>query len=107
MSKIYVAEFPGTGGTDQGDSVPLFPVPPLAEQNVTVSSVAVNIANAFQPATVWVEVSTDTTCSISWGPLATITTATATSNCRLAPNERIARRVPKGQAYGISVISNT
>ncbi len=106
MSKIYVAEYPGLGATDQSDSVPLLVVPPLAEQNVVVSSTAVNLANAFGPNTKWVEVSTDTTCSISWGPLATITTAT-TTNCRLAPNERILRRVPQGQSYGVSVIANT
>ncbi len=90
MSKIYVAEFGGLSG-DKSDVIAL-PVPPIAEQNVTVSAGNSQITTAFNPLTKYIEISTDTTCSIAIGPMGATTASLI--NCRLQPNERIVRRIP-------------
>lgn len=95
MSKIYVAEYSGLAGTDQGDSVPLLALPPLAEYTVIVSAGSSGAPQAFQPQTKFIEVSTDTTCSIAVGIFpGTVGTGSATlSNQRLNANERVLRRI--------------
>lgn len=95
MSQIYVAEFPGLGRTENGDSVDVFPLPTV-EYNVIVSAASSGAAAPFQQSTRWVEVSTDTTCSIAFGlfPGVIGTGSAAVTNCRLNANERVRRRVP-------------
>lgn len=99
MSKIYVAEFPGLAATDQGDSVSLVPLPPTVEYTVIVSAGSSGAAQPFLPTTKFIEVSTDTTASIAIGlfPGVIGTGSAGLTNCRLAPNERVLRRVPYSQ----------
>jgi hypothetical protein len=91
MSKIYVAEFAGLGGTDQGDSVPILAIPATVEYTIIVSAASSGAAQAIQPTTKFVEISTDTTCSFVIG---TSGGAALLTNCRLQTNERVIRRVP-------------
>jgi len=114
MSKIYVAEFSGLGGTDQGDSVNILGIPSLAEYSIIVSAGSSG-GPALQPTTKFVELSTDTTASFAIGGVAGVVgTGSATlSNCRLSPGERIVRRVPFSQgtpqaaaAYSIFTTAN-
>lgn len=102
MTKLYVAEYSGLAATAQSDSVVVVPAPPTAEQVVDYTA-GVAASTAFNPSTTFVEVSTDAICSIAFGtaPVAAIT------NCRLNANERKLFRVPAGQAYKVSAITNT
>ena len=95
MSKIYVAEFPSLGTTDQSDSVNILPVPSTVEYTIIVSAGSSG-GPTLQPSTKFVEISTDTTASIAFGgaPGTLGTGSAGLSNCRLAPNERVIRRVP-------------
>jgi len=96
MATLRIAEFPGLAQTDQGDSTTILAVPPTAEQSVTVSASGVVIANPFRPDTKFVELCTDTTCSIAFGIFSALTTATVTTgNGRLNANERLIRRIPQ------------
>jgi hypothetical protein len=92
MSKIYVAEYTGLAACEQSDSVPIFALPPSVEYTITVSAGSSGAANPIQPDTKYVEISTDTTCSIAIGP--TVGGSAALTNQRLQTNERIVRRVP-------------
>jgi hypothetical protein len=91
MAKIYVAEYPGLGTTEQGDSVAILALPPTTEYTVIVSAGTSVAAQAILPTTRYVELSTDTTCSYIMG---TATSGITVSNCRLNANERVVRRVP-------------
>jgi hypothetical protein len=92
MSKIYVAEYPGLATTDQSDSVAILALPPTAEYTVIVSAGSSGAAQPIQSTTKFVEISTDTTCSIAIGP--TASGSAGLSNQRLQTNERVIRRVP-------------
>lgn len=92
MSQIYVAEYPGLAQTDQGDSVDLFLMPPTVEYSVIVSAGSSGAAKPFQQSTKFIEVSTDTTCSIAIGLFGS--GAAGLTNLRLNANERTRRRVP-------------
>lgn len=92
MSKIYVAEYPGLAATDQSDSVPILALPPTVEYTVIVSAGSSGAAQPLQASTKFVEISTDTTCSIAIGP--TLTGSAGLTNQRLQTNERVIRRVP-------------
>jgi hypothetical protein len=115
MSKIYVAEFPSLGTTDQSDSVNILPVPPTIEYTVIVSAGSSGAAQPFAPSTKFIEVSADTTCSIAIGGFPGVlgTGSAGLNNCRLSPGERIIRRVPFSQstiqsstAYAIFTTAN-
>jgi hypothetical protein len=96
MATLRIAEFSGLGQTDQGDSTTILAVPPTAEQSVTVSASGVVIGKPFQQTTKFIELCTDTTCSIAFGIFSTLTTATVTTgNGRLNVNERLIRRIPQ------------
>lgn len=96
MSKIYVSEYPGLATTDQSDSVPILALPPTVEYTVIVSAGISGAAQPFQPSTKFIEVSTDTTCSIAIGGFpGVVGTGTVTlNNQRLNANDRVIRRVP-------------
>lgn len=110
MSKIYVAEYPGLANTDQSDSVAILALPPSIEYTVIVSAASSGAAQPFLPSTKFIEVSTDTTCSIAIGGFpGTLGTGSAgLSNQRLNANDRVIRRIPfqqstfaQGNATGI------
>lgn len=90
MSLLYVNEFVGLARNDQGDSVNILQIPPLASYTIVVSAGSSG-GPAINPLTQYVEVSTDTTCSFrldtAGGAGAQLTDA------RLAPNEKLVRRV--------------
>jgi len=121
MATLRVAEFPGLARTDQSDSVAILPVPPTVEQSVVVSASGVVIGQPFQASTKFVELCTDTTCSIAFGLYSALTTATVTTgNGRLNANERVIRAIPSTppgatgtnyqvppNQYGLVVIAST
>jgi hypothetical protein len=96
MSKIYVCEVVDVAQMSQSDSTPILPAPSSAEYSVIVSAGVSGAAQPFLPSTRFIEVSTDTTCSIGIGPFpGVIGTGTATlSSRRLNSNDRITLRVP-------------
>jgi hypothetical protein len=92
MSTIYVSEYPGLATTDQSDSVAILAMPPTAEYKVIVSAGVSVAAQPLQLTTKFVEISCDTTCSITVAPTASpVCPLTAQ---RLNANERVIRRVP-------------
>lgn len=98
MSRVIVCEVAELAGTQaQEGAVSILPTPSLAEYAVIVSAGSSG-GPAFQPTTKWIEVSTDTTCSVVVGPAPgqpNLTTGVAgTSNRRLNANDRITLRVP-------------
>jgi hypothetical protein len=95
MSKIYVAEYVDLAGCMDG-SVAIMPEPPTVEYQVIVSAASSGAATPFLPSTKFIEVSTDTTCSIVIGLFpGVIGTGTALlTNKRLFANERLIMRVP-------------
>lgn len=96
MSKIYVCEVVDVAQMSQNDSTPILPVPSNAEYSVIVSAGVSGAALPFLPTTRFIEVSTDTTCSIAIGQFpGTVGTGTALlTNRRLNANDRITLRVP-------------
>lgn len=102
MSTIYVAEYVSLANTNQSDSVPLVAMPPTIEYKVIVSAASSGAAQPFQPSTKFIEVSTDTTCSIAIGlfPGVIGTGSAGVTNKRLAQNERVIMSVPNSPQYG-------
>jgi hypothetical protein len=95
MSKIYVAEYVDLAGCMDG-SVVIMPEPPTVEYQVIVSAASSGAATPFLPSTKFIEVSTDTTCSIVIGlfPGVIGTGIALLTNKRLFANERLIMRVP-------------
>lgn len=92
MAKIYVAEYPGLATTDQSDSVAILALPPTVEYTIIVSAGVSGAAQPIQSTTKYVEISTDSTCSITLAP--TAAPACPLTAQRLNQNERVIRRVP-------------
>lgn len=100
MSFLLVSEFPGLAGTQANEgAVPILPVPPTLETQVTVSASGV-IFGPFNPSTTFVEMCAQTTCSVFFGLYSALTTATVTTgNGRINANERLTRRIPNSPQY--------
>ena len=98
MSKIYVCEVVDVAQMSQSDSTPILPTPSNAEYTVIVSAGVSGAAQPFLPSTRFIEVSTDTTCSIAIGQFPGVvgTGTAALTNRRLQSNDRITLRVPYG-----------
>ena len=98
MSKIYVCEVVDVSQMSQSDSTPILPVPSNAEYTVIVSAGSSGAAQPFLPTTRFIEVSTDTTCSIAIGQFPGVvgTGSALLTNRRLNSNDRITLRVPYG-----------
>jgi hypothetical protein len=96
MSTIYVCEVADVAQMSQGDSTPILPTPSSAEYKVIVSAASSGPPQPFLPTTRFIEVSTDTTCSIAIGifPGVVGTGSALLTNRRLNANERITLRVP-------------
>src|ERR1700675_962501 len=96
MSKIYVCEVVDGAQMSQSDSTPILPAPSNAEYTVIVSAGSSGPPQPFLPATRFIEVSTDTTCSIAIGQFPGVagTGSALLTNRRLNANERITLRVP-------------
>jgi len=118
MAKLYIAEYAGVVKGNDTD-LQIFNEPPLREQTVAVTASSLP-SLPFLQATQFVEISTDTTCSIAFAvgtspgnlpaPVATV------SNKRLAANERHISNVYQGAqanngngfpVAAVAVISNT
>lgn len=127
MSSLFIAEYSGLAATDLVDSIPVVAeVSHLADQVVTFTATP-GVSAAFQggttlgvgtrshvngapqtPATKWVLITADVSCSIVFGPLATVTGAPAAVTNQLLPaNLPRLCRVPENQGWAISVIANS
>ena len=103
MSKIYVCEVPALAAAAANEgAVPVLPVPSTAEYSVIVSAGSSGPPQPIAPSTAFIEVSTDTTCSIAVGlyPGVIGTGSAALTNRRLNANDRIILRVPCSPQYG-------
>lgn len=98
MSVLYITEY--TSILSDRIQIPL--EPELKSQTVAISASHAESA-AFTDTTRFVRIETDVICSIVFGanPVAT------TSNRRLAADSVEYYAVPQGQAFKVSVISNT
>lgn len=92
MAKIYVSEYPGLASTDQGDSINILSMPPTVEYQVVVTAGVSGAAQPLQASTKFVEISCDSTCSITIAP--TANPACPLTAQRLQTNDRVIRRVP-------------
>jgi len=99
MAFLYVAEF-STFGMDPNTGQAVAKVPPLVEQKLANAGAAV-LSSAFNAATRFVRLHTDSICSVAFGaaPVAT------TSNMRFAANQTEYFAVNAGDS--LSVILNT
>ena len=129
MATLYITEYQGLAPGEKANVLATQAVP-NASQTVAISATSASSA-PFQPNTSWVDISTDTTCSIAFnagnaagfGQTAVNATATA-ANYRLAANERARFYVKQGpfgfpnvgaqlnnglapQVLAVGVISNT
>lgn len=80
MSTLYITEFTNMAGIGSR-FVNVAPLPPVAEQTVTISGSSTQ-SNAFNAATQMIRLVTDATCSISVGANPTA----ATTNARISAN---------------------
>jgi hypothetical protein len=101
MSTLYIAEYEKLLVDAHGDVVLAPKAPPLVEQTVAIGLSSASAANPFTTRTRFIQVSTDTTCSIAFGPNPTATTG----NQRLAANEKVFIGVEPGDL--IAVIENS
>ena len=99
MTTLYINEFTAPTRINDTD-IAVFAAPPVAEQTVAIGVGSVQSA-AFNATTNYVEIETDSICSITFGANPTATAA----SMRLAANDRILRRVTPGQK--VAVIVNT
>lgn len=105
MPTLHIAEFASLGASPSGDgAVDVFIVPPLNEQVISLLNTMTAIPIPFNPLTNWIELCTDSTCSVVFGPYATLSTiATLTSSSgqgRINANERVRRRIPTSPVWG-------
>jgi hypothetical protein len=101
MAVLYVTEY-STMGRDPNGVASMAQEPPMAEQTVAIGGGSLQSV-AFQPATRFVRLHTDSVCSIEFGPNPTATTTTA----RMAANQTEYYAVPQGSAFKVAVISNS
>lgn len=100
-SKLYVTEYSDLGQTVRG-AAQVAKEPVIAEQVVDYSG-GVAASSAFNAATTYVRVHTDSVCSIAFGTAPTATT----SNRRLPADTTEYFAVPVGSSYKVSAIANT
>ena len=100
MSTLYITEYHDIPATKNGFALPAGEEPNVAEQSVAITGSSVQ-SNPFNPATSFVMVSTDSTCSLAFG-----TNPTASTNYhRMAANETRFYGVMSGMC--VAVIANT
>ena len=100
MATLYVTEYAKLGVGANGEAaVPQ--EPPIAEQVVPITGVSTQ-SLAFNVATAFVRLHTDSVCSIEFGtaPLATVFTA------RMAGNQTEYHGIPRGGGYRVAAVSN-
>lgn len=127
MSNLYIAEYAALAATEQSDSIPLpAEASHLVDQLVTFTGTPGTSA-AFQSGgqigigsrpsvngapitegTKWVLLTSDASCSILFGTLASLTTTPAAiTNQFLPANTPRLCRVPENKAWAVSVIAST
>lgn len=99
MAVLYVTELADLGQAG-GNSAPIAQLPVVAEQAITFTTHTES--SAFNPATRYVRLHTDTVCFVKFGTAPTAITAT---NLRLAANQTEYFAVPANQSYKVSVVS--
>jgi len=109
MAFLYIAEYAGMAASLSDSPPAIVPVPPLVVQAPIANAGAAVNSLPFNAQTRFVEVSTDSVCSIKFSPASAPVSAT-TSDIRLAANERKLVGVPNGAGVGpylVSAILNT
>lgn len=99
MATLYITEFNAQGNTG-GFSAACAYQPPVAEQTVSIGGASTQ-SNAFNTATLFVRLHTDSICSIEFGASPTASATTA----RMAANQTEYFAVVPGQK--VAVISNS
>lgn len=102
MAVLYITEFQGLGQDISGRPAQIGLQPPVAEQTVAIGASA-STSTAFTNQTNMVRLHTDAICSVEFG---TSPTATSTK-ARMNQNQTEYFTVPRGQAYKVSVITNS
>lgn len=101
MTKLYIREFDALGSTENSDSLYLVPADQVADQVVDFTA-GVTPSAAFNDKTQFVELCSDSGCSILFG---TVPVAAAT-NWRLPGNVPKLVRIQQGLKYKVSAITN-
>jgi hypothetical protein len=99
---LYIAEYPGLAGTAANEgAVAVLPHPPTVQEALATGAASSYSPVPLQQSTAFIEMCTDTTCSILLLPFATLSTYTFTTQVgRLNANERIIWRVPCSPQWG-------
>jgi hypothetical protein len=101
MAKLYVTEYAALGQGANGIPAQIAYEPPVASQVVTFTTSTQS--SAFNAATQFVRVHTDSICSITFGTNPTATT----SNRRMAADATEYFAVPAGNAFKVAAVTNT
>ena len=99
MATLYVTEFAGVGGDNQGATVGVLAQPPVAEQTVAIGGGSLASA-AFNALTTFVRLHSDVICSVEFGAAPTASATTA----RMAAGQTEYFHVVAGQK--VAVITN-
>jgi hypothetical protein len=103
MAKLYVAEYARSSSAGPGDTgAPMAIEPPLAEQVVTFTTTTA-CDNAFNAATRFVRIHTDSICHIAFGTAPSATTSLK----RMAANTTEYFAVPPGASYKVAAVTGT
>jgi len=98
---LYISEYLALAGNQDSGAVAILPIPPTVQTALVTSAITSYSAVPLQNSTAFIELCTDTTCSVLILPFATLSTYTFTTQVgRLNANERIIRRVPCSPQWG-------
>ena len=101
---LYIAEYTALAANHDSGAVAILPVPPIFSSALVTSATSSATPIPLQPSTQFIELCTDTTCSVLILPFAQVGAYTFTTQVgRLNANERIIRRVPCSPQSGGAV----
>lgn len=100
MATLYITEFANTGSSNTAATTAMSAQPPIVEQTVTIGAGSTQSA-AFNAATKFVRLFTDTACGFSFGTAPTAVIGSA----RMAANSTEYFGIPQGNAFKVAVIT--
>lgn len=111
MAVLYITELESLGAPSEGGHLPIAHFPPVAEQSVGISGSHAE-SSAFNAATRFIRLETDTNCSFGIGPSPTAQVVTNTqTGSSAASTARLAAGIPEYFAvtpgHKVSAITTT
>lgn len=100
MPTLYITEFANTGNSNTAPSTAMAAQPPIAEQIVTIGAGSTQSA-AFNAATKFVRLFTDTACGIAFNANPTA----GANSARMAANSTEYFGVPQNNAFKVATLT--